>query len=477
MTKEKRIKFLTWPLILICLVGGICSYISAGYYYSDAVYHAINLFKFTVDADELNIGLRIFRWLAPLSVATTVFIEIAPLFMWLRNNIVFWLTPTKTIIYSDCETGDALYQSMNRKAVLHKTGNTFNLSDYAKKSVILMKNDEDALKLYGDLDGLDNRFLCLNSMEPSLIPSSGNTVICNINDIIAGYFWHKEFMSFSDNTDGIPSWRCPDKDHIHIFKDNKDREFKIIIWGYDNLGKRLLYKGLLNNIFSPFQKITYYIFDPEHNSCAYMDDISGAVSINDDKVFFYDDESKIRELSTGVDAIIIPGRIDPVRIQELLYSTKTPQLYYYDPKGIQLEKLFGNTQDPIIKKLHSFGADKEILKEKYILHSGLLDKAKEINNNYFKEHPEKGKKWEELSGFDKGSNVNCADYLEVGYTIRSWNLFSIEELASLEHIRWYRYIYLNHSSENKAEKLMVPYKELPENEKEKDRENVRLWKD
>ena len=180
-------------------------------------------------------GVNVFRWIAPLSVATTAFIEIAPLFIWVRDRIVFWLLSYKTIIYSDCEAGEALYESMRRKAVLHKECSLFSLSYKAKRSIIMMKSDETSLRMFRLLDGIENRFLCLNSMEPSLMPSSGNTVICNINDIIAGYFWHKDFLRVSggvqSGVEELATWR--ERDGIHVFQKKKDRCFEIIIWGYE----------------------------------------------------------------------------------------------------------------------------------------------------------------------------------------------------------------------------------------------------
>ena len=491
--RKKVIKLLTWPLVVLTFIGGIISYIHAGCAVDDAIYEAINLFKFSYDADHVNVGIRVLRWIAPLSVATTLFVEIAPLFAWARDRLVFWFMSDRTIIYSDCDAGQALYESMDRKAVLRKTCDVFALSDNAARSVIIMKDDENALKLYKRLEGMDHRHLCLNSMEPNLIPSSGNTVICNINDIIAGYFWHKQFMDLrkasapvnnkKHDKEELSAWR--ERDGIHIFKNNRDRKIEMIIWGYDDLGKRLLYKGLLFNLFSPDQKIIYHVYDPDCTHLAYKEDIDGATRLNGDEVVFYNDHRTLRDMVDRVDAVIMPEETVSGRIQELVYSTTKPEIYYYDPNGIKLETVFGNVEESVFTRLHGFGADSDILKEKYILHSGLLDKAKDINKHYYDKHPDtqhpeydtldKDKLWEKLSGFRKGSNVNCADYAEIGLEVKSWNSFTEDELASLEHIRWCRYIYLNHMSDSDKKDLLVPYMKLPEEERIKDIEKVRQW--
>ena len=172
--------------------------------------------------------------------------------------------------------------------------------------------------------------------------------------------------------------------------------------------------------------------------------------MNKDEVNFYDDLEEMRKIAYRVDAIIIPSRMDPGRIQELLYSTTKPDVYYYDPDGIELERAFKSDNDDamvtgeLYKRLHSFGADKTILSEKYILHGSLIEKAKEINEARCKEHPDVTRSWEGLSGFEKGAYVNCADYGEIRNTIESWGIFSHDELCDLERIRDSRYACLNH---------------------------------
>ncbi len=465
---DNLMRIFTWSLIAVALIGGVCSYLAAGYGLDDAFFGAFQLFQFEGDSTSLNMGLRIFRWLAPLSIATTLFIEIAPLFMWLRDRMVFLFSKDRIIIYSDCYAGEALYYdpAMKGKAVLHKEAALFSLSDNANSSVILMDNDEDALKLFRHMNKDNWLYLCLNSMEPSLLPSSGKTVICNINDITAGYFWHKEFMGLKDRAKKDPSsWRDPEG--RHFFEEKPDREIEMIIWGYDRLGKRLLYKGLIFNIFTPSQKIIYHIYDPDHNGDSNLEDIKKAASLNGDEVNFHYDEREINEIANSVNAIIIPSNQDPDKIQERLYSTSKPDLYYYDPSGVRLETTFssGNsTVKRLYSRLHGFGADSDIIKAKYIMHSGLIKKAKSIS-----ECLHKNKTWEKLSGFDKGDIVNATDYMDTGAMISSWKCFSDDELIELEHVRRCRYAYLNHW--RIIDDSCEPFNE----EKETDQKMVETW--
>ena len=79
------------------------------------------------------------------------------------------------------------------------------------------------------------------------------------------------------------------------------------------------------------------------------------------------------------------------------------------------------------------------------------------------------------------------DFADFEYSIMSgWKGGNnLEKLAELEHIRWMRYHYIHNwkqgkvesgtkDPENRIHADLIPYEELSESEKEKDRENVRI---
>lgn len=104
------------------------------------------------------------------------------------------------------------------------------------------------------------------------------------------------------------------------------------------------------------------------------------------------------------------------------------------------------------------------------------------------------REWQKLDSFTRYSNISAADYQQVrmnmlqdmGMDISSLDDGTVDMLAELEHIRWCRYHYLNNwqygipengkakDNENRIHSLLVPYRMLSEEEKEKDRSNVRL---
>ena len=104
--------------------------------------------------------------------------------------------------------------------------------------------------------------------------------------------------------------------------------------------------------------------------------------------------------------------------------------------------------------------------------------------------------WAKLDAFTRGSNISAADYHLVrldmlkamGLPASAEKLpgETLELLAQLEHMRWCRYHYLNNwafgqpeNGKRKDPRLrlhadLVPYENLTDAEREKDRENIRI---
>ena len=106
----------------------------------------------------------------------------------------------------------------------------------------------------------------------------------------------------------------------------------------------------------------------------------------------------------------------------------------------------------------------------------------------------KDEEWRKLDSFSRSSNVSAADYHEVrllmlkeqGQSAGQITPDLLEKLSELEHIRWCRFHYLNNWKYGEPEsgrakdaarhihRDLIPYGELSESEKEKDRSSVRL---
>ena len=498
------------PLMLISLILGLAGFLYAGHSFSDALYGAIKLFGLNMSYDDHNIMIEIAKWLSPISLSTAIFTQARPLYMWLRDGIVFGLAGQRTIIYSDNYAGKALFYDLKLKGVMRE--GICLLSEKANRSIIIMSDDEKGLEIYRRLKEMDAKsiYLCQYSMEPALLPSWGDTVISNINDVIAAYFWRKEFFRGGEENRIDPiTWYDGEK---HIFDNDPERVFNIVIIDYNALGKRLLYKGLLMNIFSPDQSIRYHVLDEKKEHKLFKDEIKQAESLNGDKVKFYSNSKKLFSSINEPDAIILTNDVDPAVIQNLLYSTESTRIYYYDKMDINLRTGFSadynqskestdERQDGCPRKcscydrLFGYGSDKEILKEKYILSSSLIENAKQLNHiisakksdwkpdNSMKDAIDE--EWSKLSGFKKGSRVNAMDYFEIGAMVASWDKdWSDDQLAEMEHTRWARYYYLNHwncgeedDDSKRTHNYLRPYGDLPkEEDRKKAKRMVELWR-
>jgi len=98
--------------------------------------------------------------------------------------------------------------------------------------------------------------------------------------------------------------------------------------------------------------------------------------------------------------------------------------------------------------------------------------------------------WQTCSSFVRYSNIGAADYHAVRKVMIGDKAIEgefLELLSELEHIRWCRYHYSNNwtygipddktkakDPEKRIHSCLRPYSELSEQEKEKDRENIRV---
>ncbi len=492
---KRKLRFISWPLVVLSILMATISYMYAGSEFGDALYRAFDLFGFSSGEAPVNLGIRIARWLAPASVATALIVEIAPLFRWVRDRFAFLLY--RRVIYSDTYPGVALFQNLKHRAVLAARLDQFDSAVKAKSYVIMMSDDTSGLSLYSQLYKPDRNIkLCLNQMEPNLIPSLGNTQIFNINDLVAGAFWQNKLNIFNTIKESC------------ISNHNKIIHIKIAIIGYEALGKRMLYKGLLLNLFSVDQSIEYLVFGDESSCNIFAEDMLHCTELNGDEVTFcYDDPLQSGKLADA-DYIIITGEPDMVLIQKILYTTIKSQIYCYDPDGVEINNMFasirssmernkhmaqGSSSNSIYdmyQRLHSFGVYREVISKDKIYNNRLDREARDRHEEYISKIKkdsdgvsEQCINWDLLDGFRKGSNINACDYEETAIKLIKTGLFDADELAELEHIRWCRYHFLNHwkyapGEKNPVERTrseLCAYAELDEKKKEEHRCIVERW--
>ena len=495
---QKKLKWITWPLIVVSFIISVAGYLVAGFSVPNAIYATVGVFHFSLtDVPEMNIWLEFARWLAPFSIATTVFIQIGPLFCFVRDR--FFFLKYRCLIYSDTEMGKALYQSRGKtggekeklkiQAVLSDKKTIYRGEKKAKTIIVMMKDDRKAFQIYDRIRKYKNTriILSLNSLEPNLIPSTGKTTLFNSNDLIAGAFWDNQLKlkEMKKETEDGSFWKAPDRD-IHI-----------VINGYGMLGRRLLYKGLLLNLFSLQQKIVYHVITEDYIEKKHLMELrrcckkltyndneilpDEVTAVNLDEIHFYQKADDC-EIINQAEAVILTEESDPGELQKWLYITRKTVIYYFDPKGSRIEynlsveergKIDLEASKPY-ERLTSYGVYSKVIRADKLIYNRLNDEARSFYMEYYmaKQRAEKGgDDWEKLPGFKRGLFLNQVDYSEIG--VLDWHDLNIN--AKLGHMHWCRYYLLNHwfydnkekDWENRTHPCLVSYDVLDKDKKEK----------
>ena len=247
----------------------------------------------------------------------------------------------------------------------------------------------------------------------------------------------------------------------------------VVIIGSGADTDRLLYYGLLDNIYKADQSIIYHIYGNSVDSTHICTDFD---RMNGDKVVFHGhiSENNVRQIGT-VDRVVIMDR--------------------------------GEVFEP--SEAGSFGEGVEIHRLRLCEDDGTSEEEKlamELNYQYEclygSENPDVSDReerkrlcWERLSDFAKASNKAAVGYHNLRMQIieRRKNLRfecpqweHMEMLSELEHIKWCRFHFLNgwkkgemegekgKNEKKKTHSSLIPYAELSREEKDKDREVIEL---
>lgn len=145
-------------------------------------------------------------------------------------------------------------------------------------------------------------------------------------------------------------------------------------------------------------------------------------------------------------------------------------------------------------RIHPFGMIEDIVNWENLLHEKEDQLARALHENFTRQHPNQHVDWDELSEGFRDSNRQAADHMEVklralGYhsaplqkgqhRITSFAAPEIELLARMEHARWCAERFLEGwtrgdttDRHRKVNRCLVPWSELPEEEKKKDPEQI-----
>ncbi len=486
MKEAGTLKKIYGILVLAAFGMMVVGYSMCGEVWYDATYYAFQSFFVEYTPTEgSNSLINIGRFVCPLLTVTGFLVV-------LRDG----LKNVRDLFVSNMENATAVYYDTEQMKELGKAfahpllmGDKFNKK--ADTHVFLFDKEVDNLTYYKKIQGKlkpgSKVYICLEEIDSKLLDMS-DIYFFNVNEIIARIYWKERNLQA-------------------YMKDGKV-EVKVAILGFDALGQKLLEYGLCNNIYSLNQSIQYHVWGESSLYRNLMEDFD---KMNEDSITFHDKQWwEDIALFKDFDRIIVAEPINVEFLQALLYMKCGAEVDYYNPDGADLAELYKGD------RFTGFGVLQDILNEETIKTDELYREAKKINYDYLVNNDKENagiytwerpdvetvmeEKWMELDGFSKGSNVACADYHQIRLLVmKSMNANigtisyeDMETLTEMEHIRWSRYHYVNHWNygapenmplepngerkvkdlESKRHSMLIPYAELSEEEKKKDRDVI-----
>lgn len=438
----------------------------------DSLFQCASLYIMNYQISPPNLLVELARWTAPLATASGVFLAVAAV----RDGVRRWiryLWGDSVAVYGPREQREDMLARLGRRGI--DGGDAWKL--VSAQSYLLLGEEGENFDFYGDnretLSG-HTVYLRSDTIPAQSVSDPGLHLFCP-HETAARLFWKKRCLYET-------SVRC-------------GHQMSIVFVGFGPLGEQLLLHGLQNNIFAPDQKIEYHIF----GEAAQFSAVHTCLSCVEDRVIFHRESwyEKLELLEAAEMVVVLTQEGQLALVRDLLLSTTALVLDVFTAGERGLELLAGQ------ERLRVFHWEGESCSLVHIFSDILFQRAKRINLRYahiysgVEETPENGEgEWEKLDSFTRYSNVSAADYHQVrlhmlaalGWPVEGERLTEdqLELLAELEHMRWCRYHYLNNwrqgvpeggRRKDPVQRLhtdLVPYGKLSNEEREKDRENIRV---
>ncbi len=457
-------------LLPIPLILGTCGLIFLdGEPVLDALFKSITMYLMNYGDSPSNPLVEIARWTAPLATASGVILAISSLRHWLSARWKY-LRGSSVAVYGPEEEKAPILAQLEHRGIDGQD------SFCKAERYILLHNEAENFSFYqANADRLRGHRVYIRSVLPAQSVSSPDVKLFCPEEIAARLYWRER------NLYGI--WKSA-KGPVHI-----------VLLGFGRLGEELLTRGLQNNLFSPDQKLEYHIFGDTEQFFATHTSLS---MISDPVVPHSEAWYQALPLLESADLLLVLQQRDQAALlQALLSATLRQEIDVFSNGTPELDLLAQG------KRLRLYPWRTRAQDLRYIMDDTLDLRAKRINLRYShlysgtEETPENmEKEWASLDAFTRYSNISAADYHEIRLELmkaqglpNSADALSpedMEQLSELEHIRWCRYHFLNNWRPGKpvngkakdpvhrTHTLLIPYAMLPEAEKEKDRENIRI---
>lgn len=313
------------------------------------------------------------------------------------------------------------------------------------------------------LSSLGCRIYCMTEFEPSVRPD--NVTLFNQYDCCARMFWQNH-----------PASRV---------------EHSIVLLGSGRYAETLLGRALLTNIFDPNQQIVYHVYGDytgfrwEHSRLESMVAVD-RLEEGRDSVFFHGERSgSDHEILENADRIIICSDSDTDNLVQLRQLRR-----HFSIRGKLYVRLLNDIGEPEV-----FGNDTEVFTPELVMGTLLNRRAMAMHAIYSRAYPG-GAAWEELTEFQRQSNIAAADHIAVKVRLlletqdthitpqlceaavarfREEHPRKAEWFRALEHTRWMRFHqFFNwqyapvRNNSLRRHPLLVPYEALSPEEQAKD---------
>lgn len=453
-------------LLALPLLLGLTGFLTAGESFPDSLFSSICMYAMNYQDPPPNLWVEAGRWTAPLATASGILAAASAL----RGRLRVFLRGCRgnsVAVYGPEPERAALLDQLGRRGI---DGGSRLVR--AQQYILL---GDDALDFYtrhrAGLEGVEVYAQC-GALPAQSVSDPGLRLFCP-EETAARLFWKAQ--------------------SLYAYSAAREHRLNIVLLGFGRLGEELLTHGLLDNLFSPDQRIAYHIFGDGGAFPA----VHTQLEEIGDPVRFYDVPWYTQlPLLEEADRILVLQQEDQLSLlQSLLLATCRPrfQVFAAETAGIQL--LAGR------ERLDLFHWRREAQSLPNILSDAMYRRAKRVNLRYAhlydgvpEDRENQEAQWARLDAFTRYSNISAADYHEVrlamlealGASPDGLSPALLELLAELEHIRWCRYHLLNNwrrgvpengKRKDPARRLhadLVPYRELTEAEREKDRENIRV---
>lgn len=464
-----------------------------------AIYSAIRLYSFNMDLgpNKSNPVLWIAFFLAIMVTTNLIFINTTRL----RSRFNLWRI-TRQADKCINVLGDEEYIRLFRQSNLTSKKTIISSEEIqafnAKDIVIFGKNNVETLKLFEKnklkIQKTSNVHLNLEQTSSWHHLSIANLHLFGIYDNISKLFWREHSLLSPQ---------------------------KVIFIGFGGLGQALLTHALQNNVASLNNELVYHEYHVIGEASKYLQlhtELHNFVSMNEsqpnkDSLFIHQTLWDDLELLKNADRIIF---CDDSLVQNTIHlQTFRDHVNYEAQKGELFAYLEIN--NPIMDIHHKLNITPiHSMKDLFSIDAVIMDElqllAKCIHEQYNKsveeENQAKGIRientlWSDLDSFTIQSNEAQAEHIYVKLKMlklvispnsestisaedfkKQIELYDLERLAEVEHIRWCRFHWINNwrysleiegnkNIQRRLHKCLIPYAQLNREMKEYDREAIR----